>query len=117
MHYRTLSSTPPVLDRPGPPRDDHVRPEGIGDRHLTWENEAHLEFREAQWTWSWCPTVSIRAEPHVAGVDANVDRQGDAAAPRASLNYLYTRRPRRTLARHFYRPINPDILSGTRRVS
>ncbi len=42
-----------VPARPGPrlrgPRgDDDLRPEGIGDVHLTWENEAHLEVQEAR---------------------------------------------------------------------
>lgn len=49
----------------------------IGDVHLAWENEAHLEVREAKGELELVyPPISIRAEPHVAVVDANVDRKG-----------------------------------------
>src|SRR5690242_7127098 len=54
---------------------------GIGDVHLTWENEAHLEVRESQGELELIyPPASIRAEPHVAVVDGNVDRKGTRQA-------------------------------------
>src|SRR5215207_5309252 len=49
----------------------------IGDVHLAWENEAHLEVKEAGGELDLVyPPISIRAEPHVAVVDENVDRKG-----------------------------------------
>ena len=59
--------------------------------HLAWENEAHLEVREAKGDLDIVyPPISIRAEPHVAVVDANVDRKKTRAAAEAYLKYLYT---------------------------
>jgi sulfate transport system substrate-binding protein len=83
----------------------------IGDVHLTWENEAHLEVRESGGQLELVyPPVSIRAEPHVAVVDANVRRKGTQAAAEAYLKFLYTDEAQEVIARHFYRPINPAIL-------
>jgi len=84
---------------------------GIGDVHLAWENEAHLEAREAKGELDLIyPPISIRAEPHVAVVDANVDRRNTRAAAEAYLTYLYTDEAQEIIARHFYRPINEVIL-------
>ena len=55
------------------------------------------------------PKASIRAEPYVAWVDANVDRQGTRAAAEAYLRYLYTEEAQEVIARHFYRPIDDAI--------
>ena len=82
----------------------------IGDAHLTWENEAHLEVQEAGGGLEVVyPPLSIRAEPHVAVVDANVRRKGTRAAAEAYLKFLYTDEAQEVIARHFYRPINPDV--------
>jgi sulfate transport system substrate-binding protein len=81
----------------------------IGDVHLTWENEAHLEVREAAGELEIVyPLVSVRAEPHVAVVDAVVDRKGTRAAAEAYLKYLYTDEAQGIIASHFYRPLTPD---------
>jgi sulfate transport system substrate-binding protein len=102
----------PVLDTGARGATTTFAQKGIGDVHLTWENEAHLEVREAQGDLELVyPPVSIRAEPHVAVVDANVDRKGTRPAAEAYLKYLYTDAAQETIARHFYRPINPGILS------
>jgi sulfate/thiosulfate transport system substrate-binding protein len=83
----------------------------IGDVHLAWENEAHLEVREAKGGLDLVyPPVSIRAEPHVAVVDANVDRKKTRAAAEAYLKYLYTDEAQNIVAKHFYRPINDAVL-------
>lgn len=85
---------------------------GLGDVHLTWENEAHLEVRESQGELELIyPSVSIRAEPHVAVVDSNVDRKGTRQAAEAYLNFLYTDEAQQTIAANFYRPINAEILA------
>ncbi len=83
----------------------------IGDVHLTWENEAHLEVAEADGALEIVyPARSIRAEPHVAVVDSVVDRKGTRAAAEAYLKFLYTEEAQEVLARHHYRPTNPDVL-------
>jgi sulfate transport system substrate-binding protein len=83
----------------------------IGDVHLAWENEAHLEVEEAKGALEIVyPPISIRAEPHVAVVDDNVRRHGTRKAAEAYLNYTYTDDGQEILAKHFYRPINEAIL-------
>jgi sulfate/thiosulfate-binding protein len=83
----------------------------IGDVHLAWENEAHLEVREAKGDLDLVyPEISIQAEPHVAVVDANVDRRGTRAAAEAYLKFVYTDEGQEIAAKHFYRPSNPEIL-------
>ncbi|HYO95302.1 MAG TPA: sulfate ABC transporter substrate-binding protein [Polyangiaceae bacterium] len=83
----------------------------IGDVHLAWENEAHLEVREAKGELELIyPPISIRAEPHVAVVDGNVDRKNTRGAAEAYLKYTYTDEAQEIAAKHFYRPTNADVL-------
>ena len=83
----------------------------IGDVHLAWENEAQLEVREAKGELDLVyPPISILAEPHVAVVDANVDRKGTRKAAEAYLKYLYTDEAQESIAQHFYRPYNEAVL-------
>jgi sulfate/thiosulfate-binding protein len=83
----------------------------IGDVHLAWENEAHLEVQEANGDLELIyPPISIRAEPHVAVVDDNVDRKGTRQAAEAYLKYTYSDEAQEIFARHFYRPTNAAIL-------
>ena len=83
----------------------------IGDVHLAWENEANLEVKEAKGELDIVyPEISIRAEPHVAVVDGNVDRKGTRAIAEAYLKYAYTDEAQELIAQHFYRPTNEEIL-------
>jgi sulfate transport system substrate-binding protein len=83
----------------------------IGDVHLAWENEAQLEVEEAKGELELIfPPISIRAEPHVAVVDANVDRHGTRAAAEAYLKFVYTNEGQEIVAKHFYRPSNEAVL-------
>src|SRR5262249_30141876 len=83
----------------------------LGDVHLTWENEAHLEVAEAKGELEIVyPQASIRAEPPVAVVDSNVDRKGTRAAAEAYLKFLYTDEGQEIIAKHFYRPSNEAVL-------
>jgi sulfate transport system substrate-binding protein len=83
----------------------------IGDVHIAWENEAHLEVREAKGKLDLVyPPISIRAEPHVAVVDDNVDRRNTREPAEAYLNYLYTAEGQAIIAKHFYRPSNEAVL-------
>jgi len=77
----------------------------IGDVHLTWENEAHLEVEEAGGTVEIIyPPISVLAEPPVALVDTIVDRHGTRAAAEAYLAFLYSPQGQDIAARNFYRP-------------
>jgi sulfate transport system substrate-binding protein len=83
----------------------------LGDVHLAWENEAHLEVREAKGELEIVyPPISIRAEPHVAVVDKNVDRKKTRKAAEAYMHYMYTDEAQEIIAKHFYRPSNDAVL-------
>jgi sulfate/thiosulfate-binding protein len=89
----------------------------IGDVHLAWENEAHLEVKEAKGDLEIIyPPISIRAEPHVAIVDSNVDRKGTRAAAEAYLAWLYTDEAQEIIAANFYRPSNEAILAKNAKI-
>jgi len=86
----------------------------IGDVHLTWENEARLEVAESRGELDIVyPTWSIRAEPYVAVVDANVDRRGTRAAAESYLRFLYTDEGQRIIAAHYFRPANDAFRDRT----
>jgi sulfate/thiosulfate transport system substrate-binding protein len=101
----------PVLDSGARGSTTTFAQKKIGDVHLTWENEAHLEVQEASGELEVVyPSASIRAEPYVAVVDANVERKGTRAAAEAYLKFLYTDGAQEVIARHYYRPINEAVL-------
>jgi sulfate/thiosulfate-binding protein len=101
----------PVLDSGARAATTTFVQKKIGDVHIAWENEAHLEVREARGELELVyPPISIRAEPHVAVVDGNVDRRKTREAAEAYLEYVYTDEAQEILARHFYRPSNEAIL-------
>lgn len=102
----------PVLDTGARGSTTTFAQKGQGDVHLTWENEAHLEVKESEGALELIyPAVSIRAEPHVAVVDSNVDRKGTREAAEAYLKFLYTDEAQETIAANYYRPMNPEILA------
>jgi len=87
----------------------------VGDVHLAWENEAHLEVQEAGGAVELVyPPISILAEPHVAWVDANVTKRGTAGAAKAYLEFLYTPEAQEIIAEHYYRPSDPSVLAKHR---
>jgi sulfate/thiosulfate-binding protein len=100
----------PVLDNGARGSTTTFAQKKIGDVHLTWENEAYLEVAETPGELEIIyPPVSIRAEPFVAVVDANVDRKGTRAAAEEYLKFLYTDEAQHILAKHHYRPINESV--------
>jgi sulfate transport system substrate-binding protein len=101
----------PVLDSGARGATTTFAQKKIGDVHLTWENEAYLEVAESGGDLELVyPPLSIRAEPYVAVVDATVDRKGTRAAAEKYLGFLYTEEAQEILARHHYRPTDPDVL-------
>ena len=101
----------PVLDTGARGSTTTFAQKGIGDVHLTWENEAYLEVKESGDQLEIVyPPVSIRAEPHVAVVDENVDRKGTRAAAEAYLGFLYTDAGQAIIAENHYRPTKPEAV-------
>lgn len=101
----------PVLDSGARGATTTFAQKGIGDVHLTWENEAYLEIQESGGELEIVyPPISIRADPPVAVVDANVGRKGTGAAADAYLRFLYTPEGQEIIARHHYRPLDPEVL-------
>jgi sulfate/thiosulfate transport system substrate-binding protein len=101
----------PVLDSGARGASTTFVQKKIGDVHLAWENEAHLEVEEAKGDLEIIyPPISIRAEPHVAIVDDNVDRKKTRAVAEAYLKFTYTDEGQEIAAKHFYRPSNEAIL-------
>lgn len=101
----------PVLDTSARGSTVTFSQKKIGDVHLTWENEAHLEVAEARGELEIVyPSSSIRAEPHVVVIDGNVDRKGTRKVAEAYLKFLYTDEAQELAAKHHYRPSNESVL-------
>ena len=95
----------PVLDTGARAATATFSQKGIGDVHLTFENEAHLEVAEANGALEIVyPSRSMRVDPPIAVVDQNVDRKGTRHAAEAYLGFLYSPEGRALIAKHHYRP-------------
>ena len=100
----------PVLDTGARGATTTFTQRGIGDVFLSWENEAFLalkEFGEDKFDIV-VPSLSILAEPPVAIVEGNVDAKGTRAEAQAYLDFLYTPKGQAIIAKHYYRPRNPE---------
>lgn len=86
---------------------------GIGDVLIAWENEAHLVLQEmgADKFEIVTPTLSILAEPTVSLVDGNVDTEQKRKVAQAYLEFLYTPEAQAVIAKHFYRPSEPQYVA------
>jgi sulfate/thiosulfate transport system substrate-binding protein len=83
----------------------------LGDVHLTWENEALREAAESGGKLEVVyPPLSIRAEPAVAWVDANVRRHQTMLQAEAYLRFLFSDAAQEIIAAHGYRPESQAIL-------
>ncbi|HEX7011206.1 MAG TPA: sulfate ABC transporter substrate-binding protein [Steroidobacteraceae bacterium] len=110
---RKLYKNVPVLDTGARGSTTTFAQRGIGDVLLAWENEAFLSIREfgADKLEIVVPSLSILAEPPVAVVDRNVLRKGTREVATEYLKYLYTREAQEIIAKHYYRPIDPEVAS------
>lgn len=79
---------------------------GIGDVLINWENEAFLTIEDiSKGEYEIViPSLSIKAEPPVAVVDAVVARKGTKEVAEAYLRFLYEEKIQEIVARHHYRP-------------
>ncbi len=82
-----------------------------GDVLVGWENEAFLALKEfgSDKFEIVTPSVSILAEPPVALIDKNAQRDGVTKPAQDFLKYLYTPAAQEIIAKNFYRPRDPDI--------
>ena len=95
----------PVLDTGARAATATFSQKGIGDVHLTFEQEAHLEVDESKGSLEIVyPKRSIRVDPPVAVVDKNVDRKASRHAAEAYLGFLYSPEGREIIAKHHLRP-------------
>ena len=96
----------PVLDTGARGSTTTFAQRGIGDVLLAWENEAFLRSEElgADKFDIVVPSLSIKAEPPVAVVDANVDAKGTRKVAEAYLNYLYTPEAQKLIAQELLPP-------------
>jgi sulfate/thiosulfate-binding protein len=109
---KKLYEQTPVLDLGARAATTTFVQKRVGDVHLSWENEAHLEVEEAKGAVELVyPPISFLAEPHVALVDANVKKKGTEAVAKAYLEFLYTPEAQEIIAKNFYRPTNPEVLA------
>ncbi|HYK25373.1 MAG TPA: sulfate ABC transporter substrate-binding protein, partial [Steroidobacteraceae bacterium] len=101
----------PILDTGARGATTTFAQRGIGDVLLAWENEAFLALRElgAGQFQIVVPSVSILAEPCVAVVDEVVLRHGTRELAQAYLGYLYSKEGQEIIARHYFRPRDPDV--------
>jgi sulfate transport system substrate-binding protein len=80
---------------------------GLGGVHLTWENEAYLQVRESNGQLEVVhPTRSVLAEPHVAIVDRNAERNGTVELAEKYLRFLYEPAAQAVIAEEAYRPVD-----------
>jgi sulfate/thiosulfate-binding protein len=100
----------PVLDTGARGATTTFAQRGIGDVLLAWENEAFRAQNElgADKFDIVVPSLSIKAEPPVAVVDANVDARGTRKVAEAYLKFLYSPEAQKLIAKNYYRPSHPE---------
>jgi len=110
-YVRKLFRNVPVLDTGARGSLTTFGQRGIGDVFISWENEAFLAKKAigADKVEIVVPSLSILAEPPVAVVDKVALRRGTADVARAYLEYLYSKEGQEIVAKHYYRPRDPDV--------
>jgi sulfate/thiosulfate-binding protein len=108
---RRLYHNVPVLDTGARGAATTFVQRGLGDVLIAWENEARLAVRAigAGELEIVVPSVSILAEPPVAVVDEVAQRHGTRTVATAYLEYLYSKEGQEIIARHDYRPRDPEV--------
>ncbi|MCC6301261.1 MAG: sulfate ABC transporter substrate-binding protein [Gammaproteobacteria bacterium] len=101
----------PVLDSGARGSTNTFVQRGIGDVFLSWENEAFLALNELgpDKFEIVLPSLSILAEPPVTLVDTVAKKHGTTEVAKAYLEYLYSPEGQRIAAKHYYRPIKPEL--------
>lgn len=85
---------------------------GQGDVLIAWENEALLALEQYPDEYEIVtPSISILAEPSVAIVDENAEKNNTVDVAKEYLEYLYTDDAQRIIGENYYRPSNETILN------
>jgi sulfate transport system substrate-binding protein len=110
-YVRKLFKNVPVLDTGARGSLTTFAQRGIGDVFISWENEALLAVKDLgpEKFQIVVPSLSILAEPPVAVVDKVALRRGTSDVARAYLEYLYSREGQEIVAKHYYRPRDPEV--------
>lgn len=102
----------PILDTGARGATTTFSQKGMGDVHLTWESEAHLEIQEAGGELEIVyPSISFLAEPFIAVVDSSVDQKQTREVAQQYLEFAFTPAGQEIIAKHYYRPTNPEVLA------
>lgn len=101
----------PVLDSGARAATNTFVQRNLGDVLLAWENEAFLSIQELgpDKFEIVAPSVSMLAEPPVAVVKGVTDRRGTTRIAEAYLDYLYSPAGQKLVAKHYYRPVKPEL--------
>jgi sulfate transport system substrate-binding protein len=101
----------PVLDAAARAATTTFVQRRIGDVLLSWENEALLAIKALgpDQVDIVVPSVSILAEPSVAVVATNAERNKTRALAEDYLRFLYTPEGQDIVARHYFRPRLPEV--------
>lgn len=84
---------------------------GQGDVLIAWENEALTVLSEYPGDYELVsPSVSILAQPSVAVVDENAEKNGTEEVSREYLEYLYSDEAQQLMGECGYRPTNEAVL-------
>jgi sulfate/thiosulfate transport system substrate-binding protein len=108
--FRLLQNMP-VLDTGTRGATRNFTQRGLGDVFLSWENEALLilhKLGEKKQFDIVYPSLSLLTEAPVAVVDEIVDRRGTRTVAQAYLEYLYSSEGQEIVAKHYYRPRDPE---------
>lgn len=85
---------------------------GQGDVLIAWENEALSTIEEYPDDYEIVtPSISILAQPSVAIVDENADKDGTQGLAHDYLEYLYSDEAQLIIGEHGYRPSTESILN------
>jgi sulfate transport system substrate-binding protein len=106
----------PVLDSGARGATTTFVERGQGDVLIAWENEALLAVNQlGRGKFDIVvPSVSMLAEPPVAVVDKVVDKKGTRQAAEAYLKFLYTPEAQAIIAKHHFRPRNPQVAARSK---
>lgn len=86
----------------------------MGDVLLAWENEALMTINSLKNKEEYeivYPSISILAEPSVAIVDKNAQKNGNQWLALGYINFLYSPYGQDVVSRHYYRPRNEQVLT------
>ncbi len=103
----------PVLNTGGRAATNTFIQNNIGDVLLTFENEAFLIAKDlgADKFDVVVPSASIEADHPAAIIEPVADKKGNKKVAEAYLGFLWTDAGQEIIAKHHYRPRNPEVLA------